>query len=58
MKRDPKTEIIFVKADKQLTKRLQKAAVLADTTMSALTREALREKLDQLAERFPQLKVA
>jgi predicted transcriptional regulator len=58
MKREPKTEVIFVKADKSLAKRLQKAALLTDTTMSALTREAVREKLDQLAEKYPQLAAA
>jgi predicted transcriptional regulator len=58
MKREPKTEVIFVKADKSLAKRLQKAALLTDTTMSALTREAVREKLDQLAQKYPQLAVA
>ncbi len=57
MKREPKTEVIFVKADKSLAKRLQKAALLTDTTMSALTREAVREKLDQLAQKYPQLAV-
>jgi predicted transcriptional regulator len=58
MKREPKTEVIFVKADKSLAKRLQKAALLTDTTMSALTREAVREKLDQLAQKYPQLAAA
>jgi len=58
MKRDPKTEVIFVKADKNLARRLQKAALLTDTTISALTRQAVREKLDQLAEKYPQLAAA
>jgi len=58
MKREPKTEVIFVKADKSLAKRLQKAALLTDTSMSALTREAVREKLDQLAQKYPQLAAA
>lgn len=58
MKRERKTEVIFVKADKSLARRLQKAALLTDTTISAFTRQAVREKLDQLAEKYPQLAAA
>lgn len=58
MKRELKTEVIFVKTDKNLARRLQKAALLTDTTISALTREAVREKLDQLAQKYPQLAAA
>ena len=58
MKREKKTEVIFVKTDKTFAKRIQRAALLTDTSISALTREALREKLDRLAERYPQLAAA
>jgi hypothetical protein len=58
MKRERKTEVIFVKADKPFVKRLQRAALLTDTSVSALTREALREKLERLADKYPQLAAA
>jgi len=58
MKREKKTEVIFVKAEKPFVKRLQKAALLTDTSVSQFTREALREKLERLADKYPQLSAA
>jgi predicted transcriptional regulator len=56
--RPTKDRVIFVRADADLTERLEKAAELLDRPGSQLVREAVNEKLNKLARRFPELKAA
>lgn len=58
MERPKRDDVIFVKSDRPLVERLKLAALLTDSTMSHITREAIREKLEQLSEKHPELKPA
>lgn len=53
-----KTNVIFVKADNDLRKRLKRASQVIDQSMSQIVREATKEKLDSLALRYPELRAA
>ena len=53
-----KDRMIFLRADSTLTGRLERASELTDRPSSQLVREAINEKLNKLARRFPELKAA
>lgn len=53
-----KNNVIFVKADNDLRRRLKKASQVVDLTMSQIVREAIKHRLDELAIQYPELKAA
>jgi hypothetical protein len=53
-----KDQVIFVRAEAELVDRLGKAARLQDRPVSQFVRETLTKKLNQMAQRHPELKAA
>jgi predicted DNA-binding protein len=53
-----KDKVIFVRSDRQLDKRIRKAAQLLDRPAAQIVREAIKAELDRLSEQFPELKAA
>lgn len=53
-----KTNVIFVKADNDLRRRLKKASQAADVPMSQIVRDAIKQRLDEMATVYPELKAA
>lgn len=58
MAKKTKSKMLFIRSDRDLEQRLKRAARILDRPMSQIIREAMKEKLDQLAEIHPELKAA
>jgi hypothetical protein len=57
MKRQGKA-VVFVEVKPDLKRRLKRAAKLEECDLADLARQAFKEKLDALADKHPQLKLA
>lgn len=56
--RPRKSTLWNFKTSDELIERLKRASVVTDRPASQIVREAIREKLDQLAVEFPQIDAA
>jgi len=52
-----KDEALYLRVDKPFFERLRRAADVADRSMSQIVREAVKEKLDVLARKHPELRI-
>lgn len=59
MNQRPRKNVIWnFKTDDEFIERLKRASAATDRPASQIVREAIREKLDQLAVEFPQINEA
>jgi len=59
MDQRPRKNVLWnFKASNDLLERLNRASVATDRPAAQIVREAIKEKLDQLAQEFPQIDVA